>query len=194
MFGFLPINLLPTGGPRFREISSLLQWVYCFNLYVGVCTSDPVARDIMTYSRLLMHEAMRHGGCGWLHTIGHSVASCPLTHLFNGTHFYLPCMPQPSLGIVQAPDLSVRSVTNVITQQKAVPCFICSSQLPHLRLPSLLRWGQLHPPLHIPDHRQYQRRPDTSVLNFWNSGSCSYPGRCIYRHLCSTCQLCHNYG
>lgn len=67
--GFLPISLLPSAGPRYREISTLLQWVYCFNLYMAVRTSDPVTRDmfsLLTYSCLIMREAMCHEGSGWL--------------------------------------------------------------------------------------------------------------------------------
>ena len=51
---------------RLREVPSLVSWPYCFNAYIAVCTSDPLARDMLAYSRLLIREALRHGGSGWL--------------------------------------------------------------------------------------------------------------------------------
>ena len=51
---------------RLREVLSLVSWLYCFNAYITVCTSDPLARGMLAYSRLLIREALRHGGSGWL--------------------------------------------------------------------------------------------------------------------------------
>ena len=48
------------------DVPSLVSWLYCYNAYIAVCTSDPLARDMLAYSRLLIREALRHGGSGWL--------------------------------------------------------------------------------------------------------------------------------
>ena len=52
--------------PRLREITSLPTWCYCFLGYMAILTSDPATRDQLTYARLLIREAWRHGGTGWL--------------------------------------------------------------------------------------------------------------------------------
>ena len=51
---------------RLREVPSLVSWLYCFTAYVAVCTSDPLTREMLAYSRLLIQEALRHGGPGWM--------------------------------------------------------------------------------------------------------------------------------
>ena len=35
-------------------------------LYVAVRTPDPATWDMLAYSRLLIREALRHGGSGWM--------------------------------------------------------------------------------------------------------------------------------
>ena len=38
----------------------------CFLTYLAVGTSDQLMRDKMTYATLLICEALKHGGQGWL--------------------------------------------------------------------------------------------------------------------------------
>ena len=64
--GFSPLNLLGATRPRLREITSLSTWIYCFLGYVAIRTSDPTARDQLAYARLIVREALRHGGACWL--------------------------------------------------------------------------------------------------------------------------------
>ena len=52
--------------PRLREIQSPLMWVSCFLAYIAVRTPDPETRYLLTYARLVVREAQRHGGPGWL--------------------------------------------------------------------------------------------------------------------------------
>ena len=52
--------------PRVREVSSIPSWVCCFLTYLAAGTPDPATRDRITYALLLVREAMRHGGQGWL--------------------------------------------------------------------------------------------------------------------------------
>ena len=151
MLGFLPINLLPTAGPRFREISSLLQWVYCFNLYIG-------AWDMMTYSRLLMCKATRHGGSGWLQYDRTFHRQQSIDPSLRWKILQPTLQPQPLWGIALVPDFSVRSVGNVTTQQKLCPVSFAAAGYSTSGYQ-----GQFHPPMHIPGHRQDQRQPDTSV-------------------------------
>ena len=48
--------------PRLREVPSLISWTYCF---LAVRSGDPQTRDLLAYCRLLIREALRHGGNGW---------------------------------------------------------------------------------------------------------------------------------
>ena len=49
-----PVYTLPGRAcPCLREISTLLEWIY---------SSDPVARNLRTYVRLILREARRHSG------------------------------------------------------------------------------------------------------------------------------------
>ncbi len=53
----LPANTL--NRTRLREVPSLVSWLYCFNSFVAVRTSDPLTRNMLAYSRLLIREARR---------------------------------------------------------------------------------------------------------------------------------------
>ncbi len=58
-------NVPPSLCPRQREVPSLISWVYCFVAYIAVCSSDTLCRDMLAYCRILIREALRHGGTGW---------------------------------------------------------------------------------------------------------------------------------
>ena len=62
-----PTYVLPVSSrPCLREVTSLPSWLYCFMANVFVLSSDLVVSDRLTYARLIIREAMRHGGRGWL--------------------------------------------------------------------------------------------------------------------------------
>ena len=64
--GTYHLTTLPNSiRPRVREVPSLISWVYCFVAYVATRTSDTQTRDMLTYCRLLIREALWHGGSGW---------------------------------------------------------------------------------------------------------------------------------
>ena len=59
--GTYHLTTLPNSiRPRVREAPSLISWVYCFMAYVATRTSDTQTRDMLTYCRLLIQEALRH--------------------------------------------------------------------------------------------------------------------------------------
>ena len=64
--GWSPAHMLGPARPRLREVASLATWCYCFMGYVAIRSSDPIARSQLAYARLLIKEAQRHGGLGWL--------------------------------------------------------------------------------------------------------------------------------
>ena len=62
-------SLLPSsqGRPR-REVPDLLSWVQCFSIYTAVVASKYPERvhKLMAYQTLIVREARRCGGKGWL--------------------------------------------------------------------------------------------------------------------------------
>ncbi len=61
------LNVPSSTRTRLRDVPSLVSWLFCFSTYVAVRTSDPLTRNMLTYSRLLIREALRHGlGGGWM--------------------------------------------------------------------------------------------------------------------------------
>ena len=52
--------------PCLREIDSPLTWVACFLAYAAVRAGDTQTRNLLTYGRLVVREAQRHSGPGWL--------------------------------------------------------------------------------------------------------------------------------
>ena len=60
---------LPTVGPsqpRLRDVTSLSSWCYCFLGYMAILTFVPSTRDQLAYARLVIREALCHGGTGWM--------------------------------------------------------------------------------------------------------------------------------
>ena len=52
--------------PHLREVSSLSSWTYCFLAYVAIRSQEPKTQDTLAYAQLLIREAQRHDGGGWL--------------------------------------------------------------------------------------------------------------------------------
>ena len=51
---------------RMRDLSSPLQWAFCFLTYAAVRCKDPELRDLLAYGRIVLSLAQRHNGAGWL--------------------------------------------------------------------------------------------------------------------------------
>jgi len=66
MHGTSNLPQFGTNRPQLREVSSLTTWCYCFLGYMAIHTADPTTRDQLAYARLIIREAQRHGGKGWL--------------------------------------------------------------------------------------------------------------------------------
>ena len=50
-----------TSKAKLREIKTLTTWLYCFTAYMAVQTSDPHTRELLTYTHLIIREALRAG-------------------------------------------------------------------------------------------------------------------------------------
>ena len=62
-----PLPALPGSlKPRLRDITSLSSWMYCFLAYVAIHSQDPATQHMLAYGRLIIREALRHSGKGWL--------------------------------------------------------------------------------------------------------------------------------
>ena len=77
---------------RVWEVPSLLSWVYCFAAYMAVLTPDPRTREILAYCSLIIREALRHGGDGWLE---YDRTFQRWIHLCLGIRLFLVCRQLP---------------------------------------------------------------------------------------------------
>lgn len=67
MSGGLQFTAIPgVARPHLRDITSVTSWIGCFLLYTAVQTTDLNTWGNISYARLLIQEALRHGGTGWL--------------------------------------------------------------------------------------------------------------------------------
>ena len=165
----LGMHLLPASSrPRVREINSLPSWICCFLTYLAVQTSDPVTRDRATYALLIVREAMRHGGMGWLDydRLFRQQAAIDQSIQWNRLH----------------PDLHA---TTILSQRTSTGSFCTLCQECDHNAPSCAL-AQLQPQVIRPPSRQPSRSLGR-ICTSWNDGACIFPGSCSYRHVCSSC-------
>lgn len=62
--GTLPIETVQQ--THFREVPSLVSWLYYFTAYVAIQTPDSLTSHMLAYAQLIIREALRHGGSGWV--------------------------------------------------------------------------------------------------------------------------------
>ena len=169
--------------PRFREVPSLMSWVYCFLTYVSVRMVDEpieIARDMLSYCRLIIREAFRHGGEGWRE----------YDRTFQSRVAIDPTIPWHSIR----PELQA---TTLLGQHGAsgTLCSLCQGTDHQISQCALQSWHHLPMASRLPaqsaPRQSPQRRPETlsRICSSWNSGACRYPGTCNFRHICATCQL-----
>ena len=173
LHGTMGMQLLPVSArPRVREITTLPVWVSCFLTYLAIGTSDMVTRDKLTYAVLLIQEALKHGGQGWLQ----------YDRLFRQQAALNPALPWNVLH----PALLATTVLAQQPQGSGTFCTVCQGcdhaaaqcAVTQLQQPSTRSFHPSQPPA---------SRPGTRICNSWNDGACSYPGTCNYRHVCSKC-------
>ena len=63
--GTMPLPHTVVSCTWFREVPSLVSWLYCLCCCLHL-RPDPATRNMLAYSRLLIREALRYGGRGWL--------------------------------------------------------------------------------------------------------------------------------
>ena len=178
--GLPGLAALPTTSRiRQREVASLESWMYCFTVYMALRTPDMFTRRMLAYCRLIIHEAMRHGGRGWLEYDRTFRRQCEVDAL----------LPWDRL----LPDLQASTILSQ-RQPSGMFCSLCQG-IDHTRYQCAL--ASLHQPTsHHPSgssrgqrRAQGQRRPAqyAPICSSWNNGACIYPGSCSFRHVCASC-------
>ena len=183
-----PLNLTPIPGalrPRLREVPSLISWVFCFLAYIAVRTSDPVARDMTSYCRLIIREGLRHGGNGWRDYDRCFRSQAAIDHsqrwnvLISDLHAATIISQRSTGGVCCS---LCRGFDHTASQ-----CALGFVQQPLIQGAS--SGGSVTTPNNqAPQPRSRSLRP---ICMSWNSGGCVYPGTCTFRHLCATCGLRH---
>lgn len=170
--GALGFQVLPVSSrPRVREVTSLPSWVCCFLMYTAVGTTDLVTRDRLTYAVLLLREAMRHGGQGWLEydRLFRQQAALDANLPWNLIH--------PGL-----------QATTILGQRTGTGTFCSLCQETDHSAPQCAM-AQLQQPTMRASTATTPRTTARRICSSWNEGRCAYPGSCSYRHICSRCFL-----
>ena len=171
--GYSPLHFVGAARPRLRDVSSLTTWCYCFLGYMAIRTNDPSTRDQLAYARLIIREALRHGGVGWLD---------------YDRAFRQQAAADPSLRWnTLLPGLQASTILGRGTGQGAVFCTLCRG-VDHTRSQCALQC--LNPPATRPPITA-PSSPRRNICMSWNRGMCIFPGICTYRHVCINCQLAH---
>ena len=167
--------------PRLREIQSPLTWASCFLAYVAVLTPDIHTRNLLTYGRLVIREAQRHGGPGWLeydkifrqhaaldpavrwNELNPSLHASTVMAYRAGTSQCCVLCHEPDHGAHACALVGLQAAPPTLQQQTGL-----TSQAGPIRR---------------------QPRPETAerICVSWNRGRCSFPS-CSFRHICATCK------
>ena len=173
----VPVQTVGPNCARFRDVSSLPTWIYCFLGYMAILTSDQQTRDQLAYARLIIREAQRHGGNGWLdydRAFRQQLAADPSRRWKN---------LEPRL-----------QAATMYGQAAAQPtfCTLCRGT-DHTRPQCALTYLYPQPLRPPPQQRQAGSRVNqgAEICRSWNRGTCIFPGRCWYRHVCLRCHLPH---
>ena len=179
--GALPLSSV--GHTRLREVPSLVSWLYCFIAYVAIRTLDPLTRQMLAYSRLIIREALRHGGSGWVE----------YDRVFRRQLSINPSLAWNALE----PSLQAATILGQRSSGGTL-CNLCQeSDHPTNQCALAPLQQQLHPsPTPTASHTAAAYRPPmrTETLQricvAWNKGTCFRP-HCTFRHTCATCQRNH---
>ena len=184
--------------PQLREVPSLTSWTYCFLAYAAVRSRDSRTRDILSYCRLLIREALRHGGNGWQeynrsfrrqaaidtsmqwNTLHPGLQAATLVGSGGTSGVYSHICREPDHLVTQCALAPVQQLVLLLATPMPAPMPMTS-----YRAPSLLT-----APRRIP---RPPRRPESlfGICASWNRGSCAFPKTCTYKHICGVCQFGH---
>ena len=176
--------------PRLRDVSSLASWVYCFLAYIAIRSTDVGTRHMLAYARLIVREAQRHGGQGWIDydRVFRQQAAIDPSLQWNTLH------PGIQAATLLGRNAGATTLCTLCREPDHVNarCALYNLQEPP-RERSPPRAGRAEP-LSWPKVRfRTQPYPETKrrICVSWNRGKCVYPGGCNFRHVCATCQQHH---
>ena len=182
----LPLRMGPVAKQaEQREVGSLMTRVSSFTTYVAIVAEvhPQRVRDMLAYMRLIIREAHKHGGQGWL----------TYDAVFRRNHQGLAQqwnILDPSLHTAYIAGQSLRP---------RVPCRHCNEADHHpedCALAPIVQPFRTSPRDHAPVSTRSTKRPPTPSWSqpsskrlcfSWNRGPCSFPGVCSYRHVCTLC-------
>ena len=174
---------------KLREVKTLSSRLYCFLAYIAVATPDKHTRDLLTYARLVMREALRTGGDGWAaydrlfreHAALDKARRFDWTTLDSGLH--------QATFIRQAGPSGATCTHCAEADHSTKACALVSVQ------DSPGRRDDSPPP--AKRARPSQQRPAVpprprgeaadKICISWNRGYCIFP-RCNVDHICATCK------
>lgn len=175
--GVTAAHLCGSTRPRLREVSSLTSWCYCFLGYMAMCTKDPSTRDQMAYARLLIQEAQRHGGMGWL-DYDRAFRQQAANDLSLRWNTLSPSLQASTiLGQKQLGQSSFCTLCRGVDHTRAHCALFC------LEPPAVTTSAATRT---MTRSSFSQRRYNVCIS--WNRGACVFPGQCTFRHVCATCQ------
>ena len=141
---------------------------------VAMLTPDPTTRDQLAYARLIIREALRHGGQGWR----------DYDHAFRQQRAADHTLPWNTL----LPGLQAATILGQRRGQGSLFCTLCRG-VDHIRSQCALLYLQPPPTGTTPPDPVAGTKQ--SICMSWNKGACIFPASCSYRHICATCQLQH---
>ena len=190
----LPANVGQGKPPEQREVGSLMTWVSSFATYVAIVAQAHPDRvtDMLAYMRLIIREASKFGGNGWLTYDAvfprNQEGSSQLWNVID-----------PSLHIAYIAGQKEPAITPCPSCQEVDhPSSVCAVAplIPRLRLtPRDYHMARVSEPL-VPFRGKrpapYRLPPPTEKICIsWNKGNCRYPGACTYAHVCAICKGTH---
>ena len=194
----LPGRPLSLREPVVREISSLSSWVSAFSTFIAIVAEVHPYRvkDMCAYMRLIVQEARKFGGTGWL----------TYDSVFRKNH----TGPTARWDKID-PSLHIAHIIARADGRTRPACAFCN-EIDHRSKDCAL--SSVQAPIRFPLSNSYSSRdwfrppgrsrstpysrPVTSqglgrpvICSSWNRGKCSFPGTCNYRHICILCMGNH---
>lgn len=186
----LPQGLAPPKPPGEREIAgdkALITWVSSFATYVAIVAEAHPSRvgDMLAYMRLIVREASKFGGNGWLtydtvfrrNQVG---LSTPWNHIDASLHQVFIANQQ---GRVLIPCKHCFEVDHVSTECAVAAVLPKSRDRTAESLPFSTGAERSMAKGKCPAPYTRQR----PICSSWNNGSCKFPGKCTYAHVCTNC-------
>ena len=174
-----------------REVPDLISWVQCFGTYMAVITSQFPHRikELLAYQTLIVREARRCGGRGWLaydshfrqQVVGNEAADWSR---LNQSLYAVTFITQGDR------DKSRSCVVCLESDHTEEQCALYSPPRKSVTAPR--RVGADRMLGESRDSQMSNRTKGSSKMTCfaWNQGDCRYPA-CKYRHICVRCSGDH---